>query len=338
VARKANCMKSTTKPSTSASFHAPTPAEPIFPDPIPTVIPFGTLNFLAGASGAGKSRMLAAWWDRWQRGATINGYPTNPPTGLYWIFADRGWLEDGAEIMRQYGRTAQDVPHYNLADQKIPPVKRTPGEALNLLRLALDTLQPVRGATVYVDPAAPLFINGSINDPRAVAWSLFEYRRICIERQITLICTAYNVKKRTGTEDQYERPIDRLAGSGVFAGYSHTMMYIEEPCAERLSYRFGWRPRHAPEQEWEFEMDEAGRLVPYQGLNAEHSDAKYDRPTQLFLLIPEGEDGIDTSDLITLAFERLNIKKSAVYQDLRKLEDRRLIRTTPGHVWRRKPS
>lgn len=321
-----------------APLPSPLPRPTGFPDPIPGVLPFGTVNFLAGASGSGKSRMLASWWVRWLEGKTICGHPTNRPTAMYWLFADRSWDEDGARIFDAYGLTAADVPHYNLAeDGGITEQDKHQSQAIKLLRRGIDTMAPVPGALVIVDPLSPLFIQGSPNDPRAVAWSLFAVRRLCLERQITIIATAYYAKQKIGQDDTYTRAIDRLSGSGVFAGYGHTVMYLEEPTPERLYYLFGWRPRHAPEQEFNFEMSEAGTFQPCTKLQNVSDQLQYDRPSQLFLLIPD--EGIDTGELRVIAMEKFNISKTTFFEDLKVLKKRGVVLESEyGRVVKRKPS
>lgn len=333
-------MKSTPRVKPGASPAAPPPAATTaeFLDPIPGILLHGTLNFLAGASGSGKSRMLASWWQRWITGRKICGHKTNRPAGLYWLFADRSWSEDGAIIFRAHGLTEADVPHYNLSeDTGITENMKRPEEAMKLLTRGIDAMNPVPGSLVIVDPLSPLFIKGSPNDPRAVAWSLFACRQLCQKRQITMIATAYYSKQKGGTEDKYTRAIDRLSGSGVFAGYGQTVMYIEEPTAERLYYLFGWRPRHAPEQEFNFEMDDRGLFRPYQGLQPESLNPDHDRPHQLLLLIPD--DGVDTGDLATAAMERFDISRATFFRDLKTLKDRQLVEQSEhGRITRRKPS
>src|SRR5262245_52380602 len=60
------------------------------PHPIPCVIDFGTVVVLAGAPGVGRRTLMAEWCVRWQQRRTICGYQTNPPTGVYYLSADRG--------------------------------------------------------------------------------------------------------------------------------------------------------------------------------------------------------------------------------------------------------
>jgi hypothetical protein len=282
--------------------------------------------------------MLTSWWDRWERGATINGHQTNRPTGgLHWLFADRTWEEDGAVLFDAYGRSAKDVSHFNLAEQVIKETKKYPNYATKLLEECLTVLAPPVDSLVYIDPII-LFVKGNPNGLRDVAWTLMDIRQICQRLKITVIATHYYSKQKAGGTDQYARSIDRGSGSGGFVGFAHTVMYLEEPTKDQPYHLFGWRPRHAPEQTFPFTMNSSGMFEPYEGLVNESPKLEYDRPSQLFLLIPD--EGIETGDLVEGAMAAFEISRDTVNEDLRILDKKRNLidRSRHGWVYRRKTS
>lgn len=307
-----------------------------FLDPIPGILKRFTINILVGAGGAGKSRMLASWWDRWERGATINGYPTNRPTGMFWLFADRTWEEDGAEIFKAFGRTEKDVAHLNLADTIIEDKEKFANVAFKLFLRLLTKLNPCPGAIVYVDPII-LFVSGNPNQMRDVAWALMDFRRVCQQRKITIIATHYYSKQKAGNGDHYVRPVDRGAGSGAFVGFAHTVMYLEEPNKDHPFYLFGWRPRHRAEETFKFRMDnQTGTFHPYDEVSAQAADVPLSEPAvQLYSLIPDTD--IDTTTLFAQATERFGLKKTQWYEYLKELGESRVLKTFKK-VRRRNPS
>lgn len=240
---------------------------PSFPDPIPGVMPFGTVSLLAGTSGAGKTTLVAEWSARLSQGRTICQHQTNRPNGIYFLGADRRWEQDHQVWFDKAG--ARDVHVYSLADDDhVPTNLRTDlsgNKALELFEYCLNQLAPVPGALVIVDPLTPLFIGGDLNQQRPVALTLHELTRICRNRSVTILATAYQGKPKADRRERYLRPIDRIAGSGAFAGYSHTQMYVCEPePPKRVWYTFGWRPRHGEEQEFHFTRDKAtGLFIPW---------------------------------------------------------------------------
>jgi archaellum biogenesis ATPase FlaH len=295
-----------------------------FPDPIPDIIPFGSLCLFAGASGAGKTIFLTEWIKRWLDGRTICGKPTQCPTGFYYLAADRDWSTYAAAL-RAAG--VDDIPHYVLAtDRSLSPSKWSPEEALSLLKTCLDRLKPIPGSVTIIDPLAPLFIKGDQNRARDVAISMHEIRRIGADLQTTMVCMANVAKAKVGEE--HRRAQDRISGSGAFVAYTDTQIHLQENDEPAGVRTLGWTPRRGPAEEWQFQFDTETRLfVPYEGgqtgsqtLNESLEDA---RLQQILALIPE--EGIQRKDLEQLIKDQLKISRATIDRDLQKLRQHRLI-------------
>lgn len=257
---------------------------PPFLDPIPGIMPFGTLTMLSGAPGAGKTAMVADFYVRWRDGRTIWGHATNAPTGFAYIASDRQWASH-QQWFNQVGMP--DIPHYSLADDPHFDIKNIEeSKALGLFHDALkqcnDGAPPIPGSMVTVDPVTPLFIAGSPNSSRAVAKTLLTMSREARSFQITLLLIGHFGKQPADRKARYQRPQDRIAGSGAFSGFSDTQMYLCEPdLPEHPYHSFGWNPRHQPPQEFSCVRNAQGLFVPYDAMEEDAAASRvYDCLTE----------------------------------------------------------
>jgi hypothetical protein len=326
---------SDTDPNDSSSA---VPAQP-YPDPIPGIIPFGTLTIFSGAPGVGKTALYAEWIARWRDGRTIFGQPAHAPIGgFYIIAADRQWAST------QYWFDLigySDIPHYSLTDDLAINLNdiRDDRKGRELFEMALARLNPPPGAHVFVDPVTPLFITGNVNRSRDVASSMMGFSRLAKDHQINITCTGHFSKQKGDMGDRYLRPQDRIAGSGAFIGFTDTQMYLcdPEPDAKPTQpfHLFGWVPRQRPPQDFKLVRDDHGLFIPYRSLEDVGSVSNSDkRPLELFQWIPDGEIGIRTCDLETIAVPRQNVSRRTFYRYLDTLTERGLIERKHGQIVR----
>src|SRR6266851_2490617 len=156
------------------------PAHPVSQDPfdlIPKVIEPGTLNLFGGASGVGKTAMLAEWLVRFRDGRSICRYPTRVPPGIGIVTCDRGWRSHQDWFNRA---GFPEIPHYSIADDLGFNLKSFGTTTLlpklfesSILRLGLPPW-----SLVVVDPMA-LFVAGTLNEYKAAGPSLMDLGRIC---------------------------------------------------------------------------------------------------------------------------------------------------------------
>ncbi len=315
-----------------------TPTEPVkrFPDPIPGVIPFGSLCLFAAAAGAGKTIFQTEWISRWRSGRTICGKPTNCPEAFFYLAADRDW-STYAQAFACAGVPEDAVKRYVLAeDPSMDPQDWIKESPLNFFLRCLQKLNPTPGSLTFVDPIAPLFVYGDQNRAHDVAVSMHFARRMARKFQTTLVCNANVVKAKHN--EGHKRPQDRIVGSGAFVAYADTQIYLVESDEPGGPRTLGWTPRRAPAEEWQFQFDQTTQLfVPFTGLQDAGPTEATDRPSQLLKLIPE--DGIDRGDLEELAKDTFNISRATVGRDLDKLKQHRLIAWDSwGRISRRRTS
>jgi hypothetical protein len=315
----------------------PTPQPPTtkpFPDPIPGIIPFGTLTIFAGAPGVGKTTMLIEWMRRWRDGRTICGHQAHDPTWFYYICADRGL---SAQAFYDLVGFTDRLTFFSVvsADSKLNVDDLQKSEhGKTLLAHCLTELAPIPGSHLIIDPLSPLFISGSPNNQRDVAASLIRLSRRIEDLQFNVTGTAHFGKQKADRQDRYRRPQDRISGSGAFSGYSDTQMYLVDPEKDQPYYLLGWNPRYHPPEEFKFTRERW--FVPYTGLCDVGVDADTDRPTQVLVLIPD--TGIFYNDLVDAVCQRFDVSPSTAKRDIKELSTRGLIEREQqtGKIQRRK--
>lgn len=309
-----------------------------FPDPIPGILPFGTVTVFAGAPGAGKTTLLADWCRSWRDGLPILGHATTRPTAFAYICGDRRWASY-APMFEAVGFA--DIPHYVLAEDASISLAdlRKPFKAHDRFDKALDALQVVPGTIVLVDPAAPLYITGDTNRTCDVASSLIGFSRRCSEREITILATAHFSKQKADPRQRYLRPQDRISGSTSFAGFSDTQIYLIDAEPPKQPYStLGWVPRHGAPQEFKLVRDpETGLFVPF---DAERHDTGAEETLQALLSVfPAPPDRIGLDALLDAAKTAQKLSRAKLFRLLQALiQQGRVLRMGRGKYRLIKPA
>lgn len=240
-----------------------------FPDLIPGILTHGTVNILAGASGVGKTCLLATVLDKLTKGEPVFGRPSVKPPKIGYLCADRGgataqyWLEKAG---------SPEIIFYSLVEDFnfIPGTLRNKFQLVAILDKLIDGMHLPPGSLLVVDPL-PLFF-GNSNDYQACAIACIEIRRMCLRRQITLIGTAHASKQKADAKAKYQRLQDRILGSTAQLGYCDTQMYLASPEeTNEKFYTFLWHPHTALAQVFPLGRDPDGMFVDWQaGTQAIH--------------------------------------------------------------------
>lgn len=246
----------------------PTLVQPVqpYPDPIPGVMPFGSITTFAGASGVGKTALYAGWIRRWLDGKTICEKPTNRPTQIGLLVGDRRWQShrqwlDAAGVsdqVKQY--SLRDDPNFSWDQLRYTP------RVKDIFSRALDKLQLDPGSLLIVDPM-PIWIPGKVNDYKDVAVGLGVLDNVIHPRDLTTFGIFHQSKQLNDKSQQYKRPQDRILGSAATIGFSDTAMYLLGP--EDLDtdyYGFGWVPHNALSETFEFVRDAWGMFFPHKAV------------------------------------------------------------------------
>lgn len=312
-----------------------------FPACIDGILPYKSISLFAGASGVGKTALKAEWIARMLSGRSILGRPTHRPTGIYYLAADRPWVDTYSLAFEAAGVSKADLIVDCLLDDPTydPRELKKPGHsAFNFLRDRLARLKPIPGSLLSIDPMAPLFIQGDQNSARDVAVSLHWIRKLVDEYQCTVVCDMNVTKIKIG--EGFADLFDAFSGSAAFRAYADTLFVFQRDDDQDNGPRtLHWQARRAPRGKMTFQFDEPTKLfVPYTGLQADGPTAETDRPTFVLSHLPD--DGAERQawfDLVECHIQYYSL--STFKRDIDKLLDRKLIsRDARGHYHRRKLS
>jgi AAA domain/IclR helix-turn-helix domain len=279
------------------------------PDLIDKILLRNSVNLLAGAPGVGKTALLAYLLPRFRDGKSVFGYQPRPVPKIAFLGADRSWDTSTRHWFDAAGYG--DLPHYCLQDDRgwNPQSMRNRQNRIQILTAALDKLDLPRGSLVAVDPLAP-FLGGQLNDYDACAVSCIIIRRLCQDRDLTIIGTAHAAKQKAEAKARYQRLQDRILGSTALHGYTDTQMYLASPeeTGEKF-YTFLWNPHHKPAEIFPLGRDAAGLFVPYADSVRSQEEGK------VLAAITDLEDGTAFADIVIVS----EVSRATVHRYLQEL-------------------
>lgn len=262
-------------------------------DPLPAIIPFGSISLLSGAAGLGKTALLAGIAKAFRDGTPIFGHQPNTVPAIGFINADRGWAHGAKVWFERAG--FPEIRYYSMADDPTfdPRSLRKKFERTARLAEFIDKLGLPPGSLLLVDPIG-LFLGGNLLDYDACAVACHEIRVLLRQRGLTLIATAHAGKLKADKKDRYARLQDQILGSSALLGFSDTQMVLASPEETGLAvYTFLWQSHLAPPETFLLTRDKDGIFRPVE------RDAEDQRsPARILALFPE--DGAETT-LGTLA-------------------------------------
>ena len=297
------------------------PPDAAFPDPIPDILPFGTIGTFAGAPGVGKTALLASWVRRWLDGRTICGHQTGRPTSIAFLVGDRRW-QSHEKWLQAAG--CENTPHLSLWDDDkfLWASLRNWAAIQSTFARLLDQLAAPAGSLIVVDPM-PLFLPGRVNEYRDVAIGLGTLGQEIKKREYTCLGVFHQAKQLNDRQQQYRRPQDRILGSAAQLGFTDTAMYLLSP--EDLGtdyYGFGWVPHNAPGETFRFARDAWGMFGPYQESLTDQANF-----VRIMEIVPAFADptGISAAVLLQQVQTRCSVSVSTAKRWIAHLLESRLI-------------
>ena len=236
-------------------------------DPIPHIIPFGSICTFSGAPHVGKTTMLAQWCVKWRDGLDICGHKVNVPPKIAVLAADRRW-QSAQQTFIAAGWP--DIPHISLRDEDATDWKafRFWQNLPTKFDQYIKRLELPPGSLLIAEPLA-LWLHGNMIDYKTIAIGLGSLDQIIRKHKITLIGVAHHAKERGGVENQYISAQERILGSGAQIGFSDSTIYLLGPRSLGTHgnpadhYLLGWLSHNAPEETFKFVRGDDGLFTPY---------------------------------------------------------------------------
>lgn len=303
------------------------------PDPLPPVLCHSTINLLAGASGVGKTALIAYMARCLIHGEPLLGHQPQPVPGVCYISTDRRW-DDGADHWFKL-MGVSDLPHYALTQDRGFDLKRFSQVRAGLHAQVFDEALTKAGAgpgwVVFADPIA-LFMGGDMNNyVRIMQASLF-LRRVVEDRQVCVIGVDHSSKQK-GEQDRYVRLQDRIGGSMAKLAYADTQMYLASPDeTDSDAYTFLWNPHYAPSQTFSLRKDNRGLFVPVHDLTAVTAPLLTPEEAPIYHEIPEPPQAISTAELVGLFADS---SRATLWRRLTSLEAKGYVRQPRRGAWSR---
>ncbi len=233
------------------------------------VLPAGAISLLSGASGAGKTAIMAMWCRAWLDGQEWFGHKPGyelPKIGIvmtdrrfqrarYW-FDKVGLTED--ERFQMY--CLQDDLGMNW--DRI----RNPKLHLTAFKDALGKLGEIPlGTLLIVDPISP-FLGGKLNDYSHTAAAIGPLQQYIASLGATCLGTHHTSKVKQDKAERHVRPQDRILGSTALTGYTDSQLYLVGPEETEQPWGLvGIVPHDFAPQEYKVVRDPRNGLFQYLG-------------------------------------------------------------------------
>lgn len=312
-----------------------------FPDPLPGILPFGSICLLSGPPHRGKTALLCTLLARLIKGQTLFGLPTTRPPAIAFLVTDHKHQLNQSQWLDRAG-ILQDVQLYSLRndlDFKWARL-RDQNQRIGVFEDCLAILKLPPGSLLIVDPVA-LFISSRLNDYHAVAVGLGEIDQSIQRHQLTLWGSAHTAKQTEDPKRTYKRAIDRIAGSGAQIGFADTAMALVGPDdTGKDYYELVVSPSMVREFTFKYQRNTEGLFIPYVSLDGVGTAPTPSEDALAYLLpyIPD-DIGIQRHELFRVVQAAVGISLATLKRDLAALvKEGRVAKTHYGIYTRRKSS
>jgi hypothetical protein len=312
-------------------------------DPLLGIFNCGFLSLLSGASGIGKTALVAGLAVRFRDGLSVFGHTPNVPPAIAYITADRPWADAGLWF-EAVG--FPEIRQYSILDDSgfAMALLRRGAAGEVALRTCLTALALPPGSLVFVDPMT-LFLGGNLLDYHVVATTCIQIHRQLMDSHHCLVGLFHTSKQREDKKSRYLRAQDRITGSGALLGFTATQMNLMAPDeADRTDdvYQLLINPHHRRQETIELTKDPETGLFLFP--DAAPTQVTTQLPTQprtlsaplmaMYRQFPEYPTLVYTAQFLQM-YQDVNPK--TVHERLNKLLATGLIERVARGAWRKVP-
>jgi hypothetical protein len=221
---------------------------------IDKILPCREIHLVGGASGSSKTTLMFQILQKWQRGEEVFGYASFPVPMAY-VACERS-LDS---TQRTVDRCAVDLKCPNISALEHGWLKDV-DHAFERIAAYLTSRHP-ETRMWYLDGLQALTPGGKNNDYACVLRFLTDITQFCQTRNVTVIGSVHATKTKEG--ERYMNPRQRILGSVAWAGFSETVIILdqidpEDPASRR---EIQLCPRNAPQGRFDYELDSNGLIV-----------------------------------------------------------------------------
>lgn len=296
---------------------ATVPPQRIPPDLIPDILPSCEVHLLSGASGAGKTALVATLLRACVEEKPFFGLQTRRPAFMGIVSSDRGW-RDHAKWFQKVGL---EIPYYSLVDDSTVTghgIRAVHGNRDGLLRSSLKKLiAPIpQDSLIILDPIS-LFLGGDFLNYDLSYTHMLDMTKEAIAGGFTILATAHASKQKADSGQRYARPQDRVAGTTAQTGCAGTTLHLAPPNETGENWHeLSWTPHHAPSGLRRLVREEGTGLFtalsntfPTKGDNIKMEAAR-----RILAFLPEDGTPVNAKELVRVIMEELGVSRTLVYE------------------------
>lgn len=311
-------------------------------DVIADILPAWQVHLFSGASGAGKTTLIAQLCAAIVREERFFSWTPRAVPFMGVIASDRVWRDH-----RKWFDVAGigDIPAYSFIDDRSRSaewLQKFRGHRDKLLPEFLKALAQKHlgrddlpeDSLIVLDPVS-LFLGGDLNHYDRVFTHMAAISKLADQRKITFIAVAHAGKQKADKKERYTRPQDRVGGSTAQTACAGTTLHLAPPTETEQDWsELSAVPHHAQDTLLRLERGPGGLFVQVPDVMATQEESRALQAAMSFAShLPTGEE-LSTTEVLAVA-EACGVKRSSMFSYLKILEERGVIQKLGRGKWMR---